>query len=420
MNGWRQVLLENKSLLGIAIAALGGAAVGIDRQHASVDSEPGAIGGLRTFTLLGTIAGVCGFLITESYVAPAIVILASTALMVMIVRLGAGRISRDATTEIAAIAVLVSGVAAGLGHLSVASALYAWTVLLLVEKSWLHAFAKRIGVIEFEAAAQFAAMALIVLPLIPSRQFGPGGVLNLRSIWILVLIFSGLSFAGYLARKALGNEPGWVATGLLGGIVSSTQVALAFSRESRSNHESQFPLFGGVLGATSISMLRVCVLCLLIAPSLAMTTLAYVALPVLIGGAAALYGMRRHTKASGSFEEKNPLRLGAALYLSVIFIGSQYLVSFTSLRFGTAGALSSAGLLGSVDIDALVASLVPMVRQGMQSHEAAQLLLLGIIGNTTVKLLITLIWGSGVFRRYTALGFVVILMALIGGFAVIG
>jgi uncharacterized membrane protein (DUF4010 family) len=420
MASWRQVLLENQSFPRVCIAALGGAAVGIDRQNAHREDEPGSIGGLRTFTLLGTIAGVCGFLIAKNYVAPATVILASAALVIVIVRLGAGRISRDATTEIAAIAVLVSGVAAGLGHLSMASALYAWTVLLLVEKSWLHAFAKRIGVVEFEAAAQFAAMALIVLPLIPSRNFGPGGVLNLRSVWILVLIFSGLSFAGYLARRALGNEAGWVATGMLGGVVSSTQVALAFSRESHSNPESQVPLFGGVMGASSVSFLRVCALCLLIDPELSKIVLAYVALPVLMGGVAALYGMRHHTKTTGSFKEKNPLRLTAALYLSLIFMGSQFLVSFTNSRFGAVGAFSSAGLLGSVDIDALVASLVPMVREGIQTHEAAKLLLLGLAGNNVVKLLVTLIWGSGVFRRYTALGFVVIVLALIGSFVVIG
>jgi uncharacterized membrane protein (DUF4010 family) len=191
---------DSNSILGTAIAALGGAAVGVDRQRAYSENEPGAMGGLRTFTLLGTVAGTRGFLIANQFVSLGIVILASAAVMVLIVRLSAGRISRDATTEIAALAVLASGVIAGLGYLGTASALYAWTVLLLIEKSSLHAFVDRIGIIELEAAAQFAAMALVVLPLLPSRNFGPQGILNLRSIWILVLAFSGISFVGYLAR----------------------------------------------------------------------------------------------------------------------------------------------------------------------------------------------------------------------------
>lgn len=413
------MLLETHSLLGIGIAALGGAAVGIDRQRAYKENEPGAIGGLRTFTLLGTTAGACGFLITNNFLAPGVVILAGAALMVLIVRLGAGRISRDATTEVAALAVLGSGLMAGLGHLGIASALYAWIVLLLIEKSWLHALVDRIGVVELEAAAQFAAMALIVLPLLPSRNFGPQGILNLRSIWILVLVFSGISFAGYLARKALGNQVGWVLTGLIGGLVSSTQVTLAFSRDSRSYPESHISLFGGVMAGTAVSMLRVCILCIFLRPALAAATLAYVAAPVLIGGVAVLYSLRRPAAEPCSFEEKSPLRVAAALYLAFIFIVSQYLVSFARMRFGTAGILGSAGLLGSIDIDALVASLLPMVRQGIQTNEAAKVLALGITSNTAVKLVIALIWGSTAFRKYAALGFAGILIALIGSFILI-
>jgi hypothetical protein len=217
------VAQAGNEILGIVIAALGGAAVGVDRQRANSQDEPGAIGGIRTFTLLGTVAGTCGFLIVHQFIALGVVILASAAVVVMLVRLGAGRISRDATTEAAALAVLASGVTAGIVHLSIAAALYAWIALQLIEKSGLHALVDRIGVVELEAAAQFAAMALIVLPLLPSGNYGPRGVLNLRSVWILVLVFSGISFAGYLARKALGTKIGWVLTGLLGGLISSTQ-----------------------------------------------------------------------------------------------------------------------------------------------------------------------------------------------------
>jgi hypothetical protein len=78
-------------ILGIVIAALGGAAVGVDRQRANSRDEAGAIGGIRTFTLLGTVAGTCGFLIVHRFTALGVVILASAAVVVMLVRLGAGR-----------------------------------------------------------------------------------------------------------------------------------------------------------------------------------------------------------------------------------------------------------------------------------------------------------------------------------------
>lgn len=400
------------AIQGIVIAALGGAAVGIDRQHAYGENEPGAIGGIRTFTLLGTIAGICGFLIVHQFMALGVVILAGAAAMVMIVRVSAGSISRDATTEIAALVVLASGVIAGIGYLGISAALYAWTVLLLIEKSWLHRLADRIGVIELEAAARFAAMALIVLPLLPSGSYGPRGVLNLRSVWILVLAFSVISFAGYLVRRVMGAKIGWVLTGLIGGMISSTQVALSFSRDSRDRPESHFPLFGGVMAATAVSMVRVCVLCLLLRPRLAIATLGYIAAPLLITVLFVLYSLRRPSGQSSFFEERNPLRVFAAVYLALIFVAAQYLTTFARAWFGNVGLIGSATVLGFFDIDALVASLAPMLRQGMQTAESARVLTFGILGNTAVKFAITLIWGKGIFRRNAALGFVCVLVGL--------
>jgi uncharacterized membrane protein (DUF4010 family) len=84
----------------------------------------------------------------HQFLALGVVILAGAAATVVFVRLGAGRISRDATTEAAALAVLASGVTAGIGYLTIAAALYAWTVLLLIEKSELHALVDRMTHVE--------------------------------------------------------------------------------------------------------------------------------------------------------------------------------------------------------------------------------------------------------------------------------
>lgn len=47
--------------LGVVVAALGGLAIGIERQRSGHASGPGArFGGVRTFTLIGGIAGLAG------------------------------------------------------------------------------------------------------------------------------------------------------------------------------------------------------------------------------------------------------------------------------------------------------------------------------------------------------------------------
>ena len=49
---------------GLIVAIIGGAAVGVERQRSGHATGPDArLGGIRTFTLLGTTAGIAGFLI---------------------------------------------------------------------------------------------------------------------------------------------------------------------------------------------------------------------------------------------------------------------------------------------------------------------------------------------------------------------
>lgn len=413
------MLPVERELVGIVIAALGGAAVGVDRQRTFNDKEPGAIGGLRTFALLGTVAGACGYLLAHGHHSVGSTLLGATAATVLFVRLAAGRIQRDATTEIAAMAVIVSGVIAGYGLLGIAAALYAWIVFLLIEKSWLHTLVNRIGVVELEAAARFSAMALIVLPILPAGSFGPRGIFNPRAVWMLVLVFSGLSFCGYLARKALGAKTGWVVAGLLGGLISSTQVSLSFSRDSRSFAGADTSLFGGVMAATAMSILRVCVVCLFIKPALFFAVLPYMAAPFAVGAALTLYTLHRASNASATFEERSPLRVLLAMQLALLFVVVQYGVTFAKVWFGTMGLIGSAALLGSTDIDALVVSLFPLIHQGMDVSVAAKTVVVGVMSNTAVKLAITSIYGKGSFRLKSGLGLACVIAALALGLKLI-
>ena len=46
------------------------------------------------------------------------------------------------------------------------------------------------------AAARFAVMSLVILPLLPEGPFGPAPGIRPRELWMLVLLFSGMSFVG--------------------------------------------------------------------------------------------------------------------------------------------------------------------------------------------------------------------------------
>jgi uncharacterized membrane protein (DUF4010 family) len=118
-------------------------------------------------------------------------------------------------------------------ELQLASAVFATTTLLPVEKPRLHKIVERIDDAGLRAGFRFAVMAVVIFPMLPAGPYGPLGGVRPRQLWTMVLFFSGLSFARYVTRRFVGAERGYPVTRMLGGIISSTNVTLSFVHEPR-------------------------------------------------------------------------------------------------------------------------------------------------------------------------------------------
>ena len=220
---------EQQNVVGIAIAALGGAAVGLEREWSGHAGGPQAhFAGFRTFTLLGGLAGIAGCFWALGFQPVAMALLGGAVALVVVAYIAASRRGVDGTTEVAALVVLATGVLAGTGYLVLASAIVAIATLLLVEKSRLHALIARIDDAGLRAGVRFAVMAVVILPLLPDGPYGPLGGIRPRQLWLFVLLFSGLSFVGYVARRVIGTERGYPVVGLLGGFVARRRLRLPF------------------------------------------------------------------------------------------------------------------------------------------------------------------------------------------------
>ena len=287
--------------------------MGLEREWSGHASGPEAhFAGFRTFTLLGGMAGLAGWLWALSFQPLAIVLLAGATALVVVAYVAASRRHVDGTTEVAALVVLAAGVLAGTGSLVLSSAVIALTTLLLIEKSRLHATIARIDDTGLRAGIRFAVMAVVVLPLLPEGPFGPLGGIKPRQLWLFVLLFSGISFVGYVARRIAGAGRGYALAGLLGGLVSSTAVAFTFSRTSRRETGFSFPLAVGVVGACTLMNLRVLLASLVLRPSLALALVPYLAAPFLIGALIFLIGWKRGQRrdSSGGIAQSPPDHLG--------------------------------------------------------------------------------------------------------------
>lgn len=403
-----------RSALPILAAAIGGAAVGVERQWSGHATGPWAhFGGVRTFTLLGGLAGVGGWIVRAGHPLLGVSLVAAAAALVVAAYTAASRHDIDGTTEVAALVVLSAGVVAGLGGLALASAIIAVTCLLLVEKSRLHDLVARIDDVELRAGARFAVMAVVILPLLPEGPFGPWGGVRPRQLWMLVLLFSGLSFAGFVARRAIGPAEGYRVAGALAGLVSSTSATLAFARVSRTDPALGTVLAQGALAACTVMFVRTLAASAVLRPELATAALPYLAAPAVAGlGIALLHRPAAAAETTPPDGPRNPLQVQAAVSMAVLFQGVLFAVHAAHRAWGDLGLIGSSVLLGLTDVDALTVGLSASVAEGTPAAVAGRALGVGVLGNTLLKCALAVVVGRGLFRRHTSIGLLILAAAV--------
>jgi len=393
----------------LAIAALVGLGAGLEREWSGHTSGTDArFAGIRTFSLLGLIGGFAGMLAITSHgeVAAAIVAIAGAlciaGYVVATTRPGS---TTDGTTEAAALAVIALGVVAGVGEMGLAAGAGAIVVLLLREKERVHWFVARLDEPELRAGVQFAVLAVVVLPLLPDGPFlGPLAV-RPRSLWAIVLLFSALNFAGFIARRAVGANRGLTIAGAFGGMISSTAVTLSFSRQSREADASGLSLAAGVFAACTVLVPRVLLVSAVLNPSVAMHLVPALAPMFLAGAILVTVAWRRDDKQTPPPAvpiEHSPLRLATAIRMAVLFQVAIVVVTFVQ-RFGDgAGVYTTAAVLGFTNVDALTVSL-SRPEAAIAVPMAARAIVIGLVANTVLKLSIAAAIGRSPFRwRATA------------------
>jgi uncharacterized membrane protein (DUF4010 family) len=304
----------------------------------------------------------------------------------------------DATTEVAAVVVLAAGVLSGLGQLRLSAALTTLTVLVLAEKPRLHRMVARLDEPTMVAAARFAVMSAVILPLLPEGPFGPAPGIKPRELWMLVLLFSGMSFLGFIAQRISGAA-GYPVTGLLGGLVSSTSVTLTFARLSQSHKGQEAPLAAGAVAASTVLFFRVATAVAILNVAVLPLLMRYVVAPLTVASVALLLAWRslRGSRAEPS-ELKNPLHFRAAIEMALLFQVVLYGVHYVRAAVGEAGLMASGFVLGLTDVDALTISMTRSIDTGTSIDAAARAIAIGIVANSLMKGGIALAIGSDRFK----------------------
>jgi len=282
---------------------------------------------------------------------------------------------------------------------ALASGVVAVSTLLLVEKSELHALVGRIDDEELRAAARFGVMAVVILPLLPEGPVGPFGGVKPRDLWLLVLFFTSLSFTGYLARRFLGAGHGYPLAGLLGGVISSTNVTFTFARLSRREQTLSRPLAVGTVGACTMLFPRVFIAASVLNLAVARALVPYLVAPFAVGIITLGVSWRKSSDVAPLAEmPSNPLQIGPALEMAAMFQAVLFAVDGARRFFGEGGLLASGAVLGLTDVDALTISMARVAAAGVAPVVAAQAIALGIGMNCLLKTGLAVAFGTPRFR----------------------
>jgi len=393
-----------------------GLLIGMERER-----RPDSAAGLRTFALVSML-GCLFALLGEKTGGPWIL---AVGLLVISAAMVASNFSsqqeeqyRGFTSEAAIVITYGLGAAIWFGYATLAVMLAITTTVLLYFKAELRQFSERMTPKDINSILQFAVLSLVILPILPSQDYGPYSAFNPRQIWWMVVLISGLALSGYLALRIIGARHGAALLGIFGGLASSTATTLMFSRHARDHADLVRMSAIVILIANVMVMIRLGFVSSVVAPGLAMQIAIVFACGILPGVAMALYGWKI-LKDAGDLpmpEVKNPTELKTAvsfgLLYALVLLASAWLQDIA----GNKGLYIVALASGLTDADASVLSTLRMFNlEKISGGEAVIAVTLALAANLVFKIGLVLSIGGGKLARHALPGLFAIGVGLAGG-----
>ena len=378
-------------LVFIIVSACLGALVGLIRQwDEQTGKQAGDFAGVRTHTFWAVL-GCLGAFASEAHVPytfPIVLVLISAHLIAQAVS-GHDQTNPGSTSFAGALLTMFSGALVFWDEMKSAVVVAATTMVLLGLKRPIHDWTRTITPRDIRATLQFVAISGVILPLVPDRDMGPFRGFNPFSTWLMVVLISGLGFAGYVAIRIVGARAGILLTGILGGLASSTASTLAFSRRSREEPAASDHYALAVVAACTVMLPRVLVATGLIARDFAAPLIVPFALMAIPGVCFALWvRLSRRPKHSESDAPKlgNPLSLGTAIKFAALYAVIAFLVKMVREQGWTQGMLPLSFVSGLTDMDAISLSIAR--NQGSEAampELATRAVVLAAVSNTLMK-----------------------------------
>jgi len=377
----------------LLVSACLGGLIGLQRQWEDQHYHPERKhpAGLRTHTLcagLGTLCAylsqlqqplffLCGFLVMASYL--------FLLLRQKMIQDGFGL---GLTTALAGLITYLTGGLVQWGQWKIALVLSISLLLLLASKRRLHELTQHFTPEDVHEALIFAFLSGIVLQLVPNHSYGPYQAFNPHTIWVMVVLVSGIGFGGYIAVRCLGDRGGIMVTGFLGGLASSTATTLAMSRQSKSTPDLGQSYALAVILACTVMLGRVGLIVVVVCPALLRPLLPGLLLLATPGILFTLwFGLsQKKGQECTSPHLHNPLGMRIALQFALIYAAIVLAVHIAADHYGRAGIYWTSFFSGLTDLDAISVSSGQMASHAqIEISTAANAIIIAALANTLLK-----------------------------------
>jgi len=395
-------------LTSLAIGLL----IGMERER-----NPSSKAGLRTFALV-SLLGTLVALIAEKIGAPWLLVAGLLAVAGMIIAsyLNTPTENNDpgTTTVTALLICYLLGILVWIGFSKLAVMLAIATTTLLYFKPELQGITQRLTRKDLVSVLQFSVLSFVILPILPDENYGPYGAFNPYQAWLMVVLISGLSLAGYVALRLTGQRYGAPLLGFLGGLVSSTATTLLYAKHSKLN-DSMLRLSAVViLIASQVVLIRLMVVSGVVSPAILSQLIPVMGLGLLFGLIATLYNWKRLQNSNDlpMPETSNPTEIHAALGFGLLFVIVLFFAAWLSDIAGSGGLYIVAIVSGLTDMDAIALSSLRLFNMDkLSSTQAITSISLAFISNMAFKFGMAASIGGRSLAKHIAVGF----LAMIGG-----
>jgi uncharacterized membrane protein (DUF4010 family) len=389
-------------LTSLAIGLL----IGLERER-----NPSAKAGLRTFTLVALFGTLSAMLASKTGSIWLLVAgLCIVGAMIIAAYINSPSEEHDpGTTTIAALLVCYAlGALIWYDQARLAIMLAITTTTLLYFKPELRGMTQRLTRRDLVSILQFLVLTFIVLPILPDQNYGPYGAFNPYQAWMMVVLISGLSLAGYVALNWTGHRYGPPLLGFFGGMVSSTATTLTYARLGKSNDSMLHLSAAVILIASEVVLVRLLLISAVISPAVLPRLLLPMGTGLAFGVIATLLVWKK-LRTSADLPKPtstNPTEISVALSFALIYVVVLLAAAWLSDIAGDKGLYAVAAISGLTDVDAITLSSLRLFElEKLSANHAVISIAIAFLTNMLLKFGLVLFIGGKNLALHVLSGF---------------